>query len=656
MFKKKHLRTRMAFAIISVVTIILVSMTIYNYQKSSSLIQEEALGRANYLTLNYSKKIEADIEGAFDKARSLAMTLKRMKEKDLVSNRDVVIDMIGDIAKSRKDFYYGSGTFWEANAWDGKDAQHAKKFGEEDCGLFGYWYRKDGKGGYVMDPTTAEQAVKMYKPGEGDWFLIPRESKKESMIEPYEYTTNTGEKMVLTSPTIPIVINDKFLGITSVDITLNSIIDLINTIRPYDVGYAMLIASDGNVVSHPNKDLVMKPLADENFNNIIKKTNAEKALVDAFSADGKDFIASAPIKLGESGKYWTLIVVIPVNKILAGSNKLAEMQAIFSVIALIIVSIIIYLLAQSIAKPLSASSDSVNQTGIDLHENSENLMKVSESLSSSSTEQSAALVETATAMDEINAMVQANTSAAGKGKEASVNSKSAALEGKNATEEMIRAIEDIRESTNKISQQTEKSNTEVQEIIEIFRAISEKTKVINDIVFQTKLLSFNASVEAARAGEQGKGFSVVADEVGKLAELSGKSSTEISDLLNESSLKVENIIQKNKMATESLVIEANQKVKVGIQTTEICTEALEMILSSSDEVAQLVQEIFSASEQQASGVAEVSKAIGELEVQAQANSSLAQEAAAAAQAVNQKSDALKVVAQELKSIIEGEKS
>ncbi|WP_158649562.1 methyl-accepting chemotaxis protein [Bacteriovorax stolpii] len=653
MLKSKHLRTRMAFAIISVITLILVAMTVYNYKKSSALIQEEAFGKANYLALNYAKNIESDINEAFSKARSLASTLSRMKEKEIVSNRDVVVEMIGDIVKSKKDFYYGSGTFWEPNAWDGKDHEHAKKFGAEDSGLFGYWYRKDGKGDYVLDPTTAEQAVKMYKPGDGDWYLIPMQSKKESMIEPYEYTTNSGDKMVLTSPSVPIILNGKFLGITSVDITLNSVIDLINSIKPYDVGYAMLIASDGNVVSHPNKDLVMKPLADELMKGLIKKSNEEKKVEDSLSADGKDYIVIAPIKLGESGKYWSLIVIIPVDKVLAGSITLAKTQVLFSILALIIVSLIIYFLAQSIAKPLSVSSDSVHQTGIDLYANSEKLMKVSESLSSSSTEQSAALVETATAMDEINAMVQANTSAARRGREASQDSRSAALEGKNATEEMIRSIQDIRESTTKISEQTNKSNIEVQEILTIFQAISDKTKVINDIVFQTKLLSFNASVEAARAGEQGKGFSVVAEEVGKLAEMSGHSSTEIADLLSSSTEKVEQIIQKNKAATEGLVVEANQKVKAGIQTAEVCTEALEKIIIGSDQVAQLVEEIFSASEQQAAGVAEVSKAIAELEVQAQSNSTLAQEAATSAQIVNQKSDALKTVANELRSVIEG---
>ncbi len=138
--------------------------------------------------------------------------------------------------------------------------------------------------------------------------------------------------------------------------------------------------------------------------------------------------------------------------------------------------------------------------------------------------------------------------------------------------------------------------------------------------------------------------------------MSGKSSQEISTLLSESTQKIENIISSNKSATSSLLIEAETKVTTGIKTAEECADALDKILGNSTEVSALVDEIFSASEQQAAGVAEVSKAIAELEVAAQANSNLASEAASASSVINQKSDELKIVSFSLTEVIEGKKT
>lgn len=475
------------------------------------------------------------------------------------------------------------------------------------------------------------------------------------MIEPYNYETADGQKLVLTSPTVPVLLDDKFLGIVSVDITLNTVIDLVNSIKPYDVGYAILLDSTGNVISHPDKNVVMKPLQNKQILEQVKKSVAEnKSHEFQLQEKGQDFhYITTPIPLGVSGKSWSLVVVVPMEKVLEGSRSLAKIQVTLSVIAIIIISLIIFAMAQSIAKPLTVAADDIGNTGSALLVNSDKLKSVSEKLSSSSTEQSAALVETATAMDEINAMVQTNTVAAKRGKEASEHSSKSANEGKTSTDEMIRAIQMIREATNKISDQTNKSNAEIQEIINIFNAISDKTKVINDIVFQTKLLSFNASVEAARAGEQGKGFAVVAEEVGKLAEMSGTSSQEISELLSSSSQKVEEIISKNKQATSSLIAEAEESVGLGINTAEKCASALDKIITNSLEVASLVDEIYSASQQQAAGVSEVSKAIGELEVAAQANSNMASEAAQSSQQIHDKADELKIVSSKLNDVIRG---
>lgn len=654
MLNRFHLRTRMAVAIISVVVLSLIVMTVFNYTKSSELIEKEALGKALSISQGYANSIHTDVEKAFIRARALRDNLVNMKNRGLTSNRDMLIDMIRDNVLTEKKFYFGSGTFWEPNAWDGKDSENKKRYGETDNGRVGYWYRKSGDT-YIMDPTTAAQEVDMEKDGVGDWYVIPKKTKAEMMIEPYNYETADGQKLVLTSPTVPVLLDDKFLGIVSVDITLNTVIDLVNSIKPYDVGYAILLDSTGNVISHPDKNVVMKPLQNKQILEQVNKSVAEnKSHEFQLQENGQDFhYITTPIPLGVSGKSWSLVVVVPMEKVLEGSRSLAKIQVTLSVIAIIIISLIIFAMAQSIAKPLTVAADDIGNTGTALLVNSDKLKSVSEKLSSSSTEQSAALVETATAMDEINAMVQTNTVAAKRGKEASEHSSKSANEGKTSTDEMIRAIQMIREATNKISDQTNKSNAEIQEIINIFNAISDKTKVINDIVFQTKLLSFNASVEAARAGEQGKGFAVVAEEVGKLAEMSGTSSQEISELLSSSSQKVEEIISKNKQATSSLIAEAEERVDLGINTAEKCASALDKIITNSLEVASLVDEIYSASQQQAAGVSEVSKAIGELEVAAQANSNMASEAAQSSQQIHDKADELKIVSSKLNDVIRG---
>lgn len=89
------------------------------------------------------------------------------------------------------------------------------------------------------------------------------------------------------------------------------------------------------------------------------------------------------------------------------------------------------------------------------------------------------------------------------------------------------------------------SNAEVKELVGIINGISERTKVIDEIVFQTKLLSFNASVEAERAGEHGRGFAVVAQKVGNLAQMSGKAAQEISSILKQSIEKSVSVTSNN---------------------------------------------------------------------------------------------------------------
>ncbi len=137
------------------------------------------------------------------------------------------------------------------------------------------------------------------------------------------------------------------------------------------------------------------------------------------------------------------------------------------------------------------------------------LSQIAVSLSESTAKQSASLQETAASMDEISAMVRRNSDSALSAASTSEEATQIVHEGKGRGQEMITSISDIADEDREIMEQMLRSNERIEEIVAVIKNIAAKTNVINEIVFQTKLLSFNASVEAAWAGERGKGFSVV---------------------------------------------------------------------------------------------------------------------------------------------------
>ncbi len=262
--------------------------------------------------------------------------------------------------------------------------------------------------------------------------------------------------------------------------------------------------------------------------------------------------------------------------------------------------------------------------------------KVSEATQS----QAAAIQETAATLDQITSMVHRSVENAKKSSQQAANSFSIAEEGQSVVQSMRNAMSEIRDSNDRIMKQIEQSNLEIAGIVEVIKNISEKTKVINDIVFQTKLLSFNASVEAARAGEQGKGFAVVAEEVGSLANLSGNSSKEINDLIQDSLIRVERIVKNTQESVGSLINEGLNRVDQGAQVADRCGEILEQIVENVSSVRSLMEEVTSAAEEQFKGVKNISEAMNLLDSSTQQNTATVQETAEQSQKLYQESDVL----------------
>lgn len=328
------------------------------------------------------------------------------------------------------------------------------------------------------------------------------------------------------------------------------------------------------------------------------------------------------------------------------STIIAAGSFVFAIIIGIIFSNNISKNLQAIATELSSSGEQVSAA-------SAQIASASEELSQATTEQSASLQETSASIEEISTMINANTENAKQSTLVSGQSMHTAERGKVVVDHMITAINEINSSNNSIMEQINETNKEIENIVKIINEIGTKTKVINDIVFQTKLLSFNASVEAARAGEQGKGFAVVAEEVGKLASMSGAAALEISNMLDGSIKRVEDIVKDSKEKIGKLVLTGKEKVDTGTKVAHECEEVLNEIVKSVSSVSKMVAEISTASQEQALGVHEITKAVAQLEQVTQQNTASSAESANAGGILSNQAQMLNSLVQKLAQTIQG---
>jgi methyl-accepting chemotaxis protein len=186
---------------------------------------------------------------------------------------------------------------------------------------------------------------------------------------------------------------------------------------------------------------------------------------------------------------------------------------------------------KSISDSLDKASQSISEIAKDVSMGSEKLQENSSKLSVVVSSQSSAVTETVSAMTEIQGVIRRNNQNLTIVSNALRESRDESQIGLDATSKMMTALRYLKES-----------NKELEEIQNYMTKVTNKTGTINNIVFKTQVLSFNASIEAARAGTQGKGFAVVAQEVGRLAEMSGQTALEIQDILDETKTQVSKIV------------------------------------------------------------------------------------------------------------------
>jgi methyl-accepting chemotaxis protein len=234
-------------------------------------------------------------------------------------------------------------------------------------------------------------------------------------------------------------------------------------------------------------------------------------------------------------------------------------------------------------------------------------------LAKSSDLQSSAVSQTAQTVHQISQMASQTSENAIQSRTISEQTKNSANQGMQIVNQVDASIVKIKESNNSFIDQITENNQQLKEIAQTIKQIESKTNIINDIVFQTKLLSFNASVEAARAGEQGKGFSVVAEEIGKLAATSGLASKDINEIINASTIKVQMLVLETEKKISELISISQTNIIEGEIKVKSCGETFNQLTNYIGELNNRSIEISQASLEQSQGIKEMTTVIQQLE-------------------------------------------
>ncbi len=315
------------------------------------------------------------------------------------------------------------------------------------------------------------------------------------------------------------------------------------------------------------------PIFEKKF-EILEKALGE--LGTQLKADAGSYIQSA-LEHSDNAQKWNLMIII------------------FGVISGFLVSLYF---VRSIFSSLSHLTQNMATDSKNLRAAAKKLSSASSSLADTTHEQSSAIEETVSSMEQMSSMIS----------QTSQNSELTLRETRQALETLGRSKDIIVQMVASMSN-IAASNEKLQSIVKVIDEISSKTKVINDIAFETKLLAFNASIEAARAGAHGRGFSVVAEEVGNLAKVSGTAAEEVRNLLTSSLTEV-----------ESIVSETRQRVDQGQKISNDCESSFRTIETAIKGISGGIERIATATKEQDTGVKQTNLAMMEMEKITQLNS------------------------------------
>lgn len=335
--------------------------------------------------------------------------------------------------------------------------------------------------------------------------------------------------------------------------------------------------------------------------------------------------------LGFKGMPWMVLVRSPESIVFASNRSTQIILTVSLLVTVVCLIIFSKPLVSKIITPIESAMRKLRETTHTLYKQSNDISDHAFSLSQDATEQSTAIFQTIGMFNGLSNLISTTTSTCAESNKISDNMIQKVNQSEESISKLFMSVDDINETSK-----------DLMDILHIISDISAKTNVINKIVNKTQILSFNAAIEAERAGPYGRGFSVVAEEVGNLARMSGSAAKEIQELLDNS-------VDKVKLTVSTI----QNKISEGKSFSSETGEAFIEMKRNIDFVIGKMRSIANEMNEQNSEVQQTFNVINEMQVVADKTKTSAVNSTKYAETLNKECNALESIIENFNDFVYG---